>query len=284
MTSLASPSRDQLADQLIAQLARMGPGLRGRFHAVLPKEREVDPATRFLDPEHLGARILHVLPENGQKGADMRATASRFTRVYCMAVVRPVVVALAMGIGLDASLSRASVVWLPWSIRGSSGTNPHALHLGPDAIMAWRGSREELRRQVLRHLFAETLAVLFERVLRLVKLSPKVLWSNAAEALGGVASAAAEELDVAGARRYIDEVDAILAMDTLPGIAGSNPLHGQVRWDDVQRSDFPHGLMTRRICCVSFTIPDRLGQYCGACPLPPVQERIDLLRGTGSGS
>ncbi len=284
MTALASRSCDQLADDLVTQLARMGSGVRGRFDPVVPSEREVDPAIRLLDPEHLRAQILHVLPENGREAADMRAVASRFTRVYCMAVVRPVVVALAMGIGLDASLPRASVVWLPWSVRGSTGTNPHALHLGPDAFLARPGSQEELRRDVLRHLFAEHLAVLFERVLRLVRLSPKVLWSNAAEGLGGVASAAAEELDGASAQPFIDEVDAILALDALPGVPGPNPLRGQVRWDDVQRSDFPHGLMTRRICCVSFTIPDRLGQYCGACPLPPVQERIDLLRGTGSGS
>jgi ferric iron reductase protein FhuF len=257
----------------------LGAPAEGRFYPV-PGDLDVQPAREYLDLGVLRERILHTTPETDRDRVDIRTVASRFTRSYCMAVVRPVLGALAIGIPLDASLSRSAIVWRPWTLRGSSATSPHGIHLDIDAstISAKGRSPDEVRAQVLRHLFAEHLAVVFEHVLKIAKLSPKVLWGSAAEAIGGLETAAAEHIDAQDARAFIELCQAALTSEELPGIPGPNPLLGQVRWQDIGRDDFPHGLMIRRVCCISVMLPDRLGRPCGACPLPPVHQLIGLLR------
>jgi ferric iron reductase protein FhuF len=265
---------------LVECLAQLGGATKDRFYPVPPADREAQPARANLNLDVLRERILSTTPAADRDRIDVRAAASRFTRAYCMAVVRPVVAALAMGIALDASLSRTTIVWQPWSLRGSSATNPHGIYLDTDRATTAANGRptEDLRAEVFRQLFADHLAQLFERVLQIAKLSPKVLWGSAAEAIGGLETAAAERLDRTDATPFIETCQAALTAQALPGIPGPNRLLGQVSWHDVGRTDFPHGLMIRRICCVSLTLPDRLGQTCGACPIPPTEQLIALLR------
>jgi ferric iron reductase protein FhuF len=265
---------------LVECLVQLGGATKDRFYPALSGDLEVQPARANLDLDALRERILSTTPTADRSRVDFRAAASRFTRAYCMAVVRPVLAGLAIGIALDASMSRSTIVWRPWSLRGSSATNPHGIHLDAShATIAANGrATEEIRAEVFRHLFAEHLGPLFERVLQIAKLSPKVLWGSAAEAVGGLETAAAERLDEPHATPFIETCQAALTAQALPGIPGLNPLLGQVRWQEVDRADFPHGLMIRRICCVSLTLPDRLGQTCGACPIPPLEQLIALLR------
>jgi ferric iron reductase protein FhuF len=266
---------------LVECLAQMGGATKNRFYPTPPGDLDVQPASAYLDLDVLRAHILSTTPTAHRDRIDIRAAASRFTRAYCMAVVRPVVAALAMGIPLDASMSRSTIVWQPWTLRGSSATTPQGVHLDLELALIRAHGRptEELRTEVFHRLFAEHLALLFERVLQIAKLSPKVLWGSAAEAIGGLETAAAERLEAEDARLFVDVCQAALTAPALPGIPGPNPLSGQVRWQAVSRADFPHGLMIRRICCVSLALPDRLGQTCGACPIPPVEQLIALLRG-----
>jgi ferric iron reductase protein FhuF len=266
--------------ELVECLAALGGATRDRFYPTLPADLDVQPALGYVDLAVLREGIISTTPTADRDRADMRAAASRFARAYCMAVIRPVLAALGMGIALDASMSQSTIVWKPWTLRGSSATNPLGLHLATDAAknVAHSQTTEEVRAEVFRHLFAEHLALLFERVLQIAKLSPKVLWGSAAEAIGGLETAAVERLDAEAARPFIDTCQAALTAQALPGIVGPNPLLGQVRWQDVGRADFPHGLMIRRICCVSLALPDRRGQTCGACPIPPTEQLIALLR------
>jgi ferric iron reductase protein FhuF len=259
----------------------LGRATKDRFYAALPGDLDVEPARANLNLCVLRERVLDTVPAADRERVDIRAAASRFTRSYCMAVVRPVLAALAIGIPLDASLSRSAIVWRPWTVRGASATSPHGIHfdIHASAVSAEGRSTDELRAEVFGHLFAEHLAILFEHVLKIAKLSPKVLWGSAAEAIGGLETAAAEHLDAESATRFIETSQAALTALSLPGITGPNPLSGQVRWQDVGLAEFPHGLMIRRICCVSLALPDRAGQiYCGACPIPPVGVLIGLLR------
>jgi hypothetical protein len=277
------------ADLLTRQLERFGPAVRGRFvPASATGDREVQPVSAYLDRAHLETQMPRTIPESDVAGVDRRVIGSRFVREHSLGVVPPVLVGLAMGIGLDASAARARSVWHNWHLRGSSAFAPHSLSVGTDsfalcaechpsprAMVPMVPTHEALRAQVWRQLFAEHLAPLFDTVLGMVKVSPRVLWASAAEAAGRVATLAAEQLSAQEARPFIDEVDAILAAERLPGLSGPNPLRGLLDWKDIGRSDFPHGLMLRSVCCMCFTLPDRRGQvYCGACPLPSVETLI----------
>jgi ferric iron reductase protein FhuF len=273
-------SADRSAE-LTQWLDRLGGAAKDRFYGLPPGDLDVQPAHANLHPDVLRERILDTIPAADRESVDMRAAASRFTRAYCMAVARPVIAALAIGIPLDASLARSAIVWRPWTVRGASAASPQGIHLDLDAstVSATGRSTDEVRAEVFRHLFAEHLALVFERVLSVVKLSPKVLWGSAAEAIGGLETAAAERLDAESARPFVETCQTVLIIEALPNIPGPNPLLSQVRWHDVGRADFPHGLMIRRICCVALALPDRVGQtYCGACPIPPVDVLIELLR------
>ena len=42
--------------------------------------------------------------------------------------------------------------------------------------------------------------------------------------------------------------------------------------------DFPHGVQTRRICCVTYMLPDRLGRLCQNCGFLPISDRVALIR------
>jgi hypothetical protein len=276
---------------LISQLDRMGPALRGRFvPAAATAGHEVQPVSGYLDLTHLERQILRTVPESDQDVVDRRAAASRFVRDWATGVVPVIVVGLAMGIGIDASLDRAQSVWKRWSLRGSSGFAPHALSVGDDALSVCgechptvRGvtvvsTHAELRQRVWRKLFAEHLAPLFDAVLQVIKLSRRVLWGSAAEGAGRAATFAAEQLSPDDARPFIEECDALLAADRLPGLPAPNPLSDEIHWKDIGRSDFPHGLMLRSVCCTVWTLPDRRGQlYCGTCPLPPVETLVSIL-------
>jgi hypothetical protein len=278
-----------LADAVTRQLDRMGASVRGRF--VPPwaiADQEVQPVSAYLDPAHLETQMPRTIPVSDVADVDRRVIGSRFVREHVLGVVPPVLVGLAMGIGIDASAARAQSVWHNWHLRGSSAFAPHSLSVGTDAFalcaechpspraaVTMVPTHEALRTQVWRQLFAEHLAPLNDTVLGMVKLSPRVLWASAAEAAGRVATLAAEQLSPEAARPFIDEVDALLAADRLPGISGANPIRGLLRWKDIGRSDFPHGLMLRTVCCMCFTLPDRRGQiYCGTCPLPSVETLI----------
>ena len=290
-SGLTAATDSELADALIRQLDRLGGSVRDRFVPLsATADREVQPVSSYLDPSHLELQIPRTIPESDRAGVDRRVMGSRFVREHSLGVVPPVLVALAMGIGLDASAPRARSVWHNWHLRWSSGFAPHALSLGTDAFAlcaechpSARGTvtmvptHEALRARVWRQLFAEHLAPLFETVLGMVRVSRRALWARAAEAAGRVATLAAEQLPPAEARPFIDEVDALLAAERLPGMAGGNPLQGLLEWKDIGRSDFPHGLMLRSVCCMCFTLPDRRGQvYCGTCPLPSVETLIAI--------
>jgi hypothetical protein len=254
-------------------------------------DHEVQPVSAYLDLAHLERQILRTVPESDQSVVDRRAAASRFVRDWATGVVPVVLVGLAMGIGIDASLARAQSVWKRWNLRGSTGFAPHALSVGAEAFAVCaechpreeRGTvtvvptHDELRARVWRQLFAEHLAPLLDAVLKVVKLSRRALWASAAEGAGRAATFAAEQLPADAARPFIEECDALLAAAQLPGLPAPNPLSGQIYWKDIGRSDFPHGLMLRSVCCTVWTLPDRRGQlYCGTCPLPSVETLIAI--------
>ncbi len=277
-----------LADRLVDVL---GPAGEGRFFASLPEDREAIPSARFLDLDFLRAAIVRAAGGVGAGAAevDLRPAASRWTRQYCAAVLPAVLVAMADGVALDTSLERCSIV-----LRGHL---PGGLHLADQASRAlrWPGrvgaSRAEgqaatvteLRAHVVAGLFREHLVPLFERVLDLAKLSPDVLWSNVAEQADLVYEWAATRLDAERYRPFAEDAEALLGSAELPGLPGPNPLAGWITRDPVDEPDFPRPLQLRRVCCIHYLLPDRIGRLCSNCPLATTEERVELARSARGG-
>jgi ferric iron reductase protein FhuF len=136
----------------------------------------------------------------------------------------------------------------------------------------------ELREFVWRKLYAENLAPLFARTLEVTKVATNLCWTNAAEWVANVSDAADEYLPPEAARPYYDDRIALLEAPAIPGIAGPNPLRGLMDWLPYEAPDFPHGVQTRGICCVTYMLPDRLGRLCQNCGFLPIQDRVDLIR------
>jgi hypothetical protein len=279
--------------RLHEQLRLLGRWTEGRFVAELGPGDEWVAGRRYLDPEFLAATIdrstvttLLARPDtNVEDVVDLRAAASRITRQLSGFLTYVAGTALARGVGLDLSLANCKIVMrynLPFAV---------ALDMPDDAIMrcaeretAWTDDGRvvdtlgELREIVWRALYGDALAPLFATTAQIVKAAPSLHWSNAAEAAGILSDAAEEYLGEAEARPFIADRHALLEADTLPGVRGPNPMRGLLTWIPGDLPEVPSGVMTRRVCCLSFYMPDRLGRLCQDCEFLPLDERIALIR------
>ena len=287
-----------LATALIAQLGELQRWFEGRLVSEPAPTDEVVPAERYLDVDFLRAAIAraastqahakhHVdgveLPDDGAD-ADLRIAVSRFTRQYSSSISAVALVALARGVGLDLSASRCRLIVrsnIPFLV---------TLDLREDEAMrcAERPTTlpatgpivptlAELRAYVWRKLYAENIAPLFERAREITKVSPRLMWTNAAEWVGLTSDAADEYLSPAAAAPFVEDRIAVLGAAVLPGVAGPNPLTSLLTWSD-PASDLPHGHHVRGVCCVTFYLSDRLGRLCANCPFLPADDRLALVR------
>jgi len=264
----------------------------GRLFTQPPAGQVVTPATRFMDADRLRASIVRAVSGASVDGGeqDLRPAASRWTRQYAAAVLPGILVGLAAGIGVDASIDRCAIV--------ERNHLPAGLLLDSDApgtlVWPWRPgttwvnarlaqSRAELRERVLNSLFAHHLLPLFERVLDVAKLSPDVLWSNVAEHADLVYEAARLRLDSLELQPFEEDAASLLDGPDLPGVAGPNPLRGWIERDPVDEPDFPRPMQLRRICCLHYLIPDRIGRLCSNCPLATREQRVSTARSARGG-
>jgi hypothetical protein len=280
-------------ERMHEQLRLLGRWTEGRFVPELGPGDEWTPGQRYLDPEFLAAAIdrskvttLLAAPKRGDADeVDARAAASRITRQLSGFLTYVAGTGLARGVGLDLSLANCRVVRrhnLPFAV---------ALDVPDDAVVrcaeretTWTGEGRavetlaELREIVWRGLYGGAIAPLFATMAQLVKAAPSLHWSNAAEAAGILSDAAEEYLGADEARPFVADRQALLEADALPGVAGPNPLRGLVTWIPGDLPEIPSGVMTRRVCCLSFYMPDRLGRLCQDCEFLPLDERIALNR------
>lgn len=276
---------------LVEQMTELDRWVRGRYVAAPSESDEVVPATRYLDPDFLRAAIERVRvaaaagirdADRDEADVDVRIAVSRFTRHYaCVSLA--VLTALANGVGLDASAARCSfiirgnvpfisVIDDPAPITCAERPNPWGIRGREVATV------RELREYVWRKLYAENLVPLFARVHELTKVSRDLVWSNTAEWCSTLSGAADEYLDPARAVPYVEDRVALLEGPELPGVPGPNPMRGLIRWDPYDAPDFPRGVEMRKVCCVTYMLPDRLGRLCSNCPHLPFEERIALVR------
>jgi hypothetical protein len=74
---------------------------------------------------------------------------------------------------------------------------------------------------------------------------------------------------------------ALLEAERLPGVPGGNPLRDSVEWVPVEDGDsreFPAAVSTRRLCCLTYLLRERLGVLCQNCPYLPVSTRAAMVR------
>lgn len=282
---------------IVATMKELGRWTEGRYDGEPARDLEVIDAQRYLDLGFLRDAVARARSiqaptarSDGDHGfsdeaePDLRIAVSRFTR-HASSVSAAAFAALGRGVGLDVSASNVRFV-----IRGnvpfisslrSDGTPPIRCRERPatwpvDGPMV--DTVDELRAYVWRKLYAEHLAPLFARALELTKVSPRLMWSNAAEWVAIVSDAADEYLDPERAEPFVADRIALLGAPSLPGLAGGNPLRDLMAWDEFDAPDFPHGVGRRRICCLTYMLEDRLGRLCGNCPFLSLDERVAMVR------
>ena len=278
-------------------LKELGRWTEGRYEGEPAGDLEVVDAERYLDLAYLREAVARArsiqAPASRSEGdhgfsdeaePDLRIAVSRFTR-HAASVSAAAFAALGRGVGLDVSASnvrfviRGNVPFIA-SVR-SDGTPPLRCRERPtswpiDGPMV--DTVDELRAYVWRKLYAEHLAPLFARALELTRVSPRLMWSNAAEWVAIVSDAADEYLDPRAAEPFVADRIALLGTSSLPGLDGENPMKDLMTWDPFNAPDFPNGVGRRRICCLTYMLEDRLGRLCGNCTFLSLDERIAMVR------
>jgi hypothetical protein len=278
-------------------LRDLGRWTDGRYAAELPADAEVASAEQYVDPATLRNGVLRIYSANVKQASpttdhgftdeaapDLRIAISRFTR-HAACVSAAALAALGCGVGLDAAAKNCRFI-----IRGNV---PFIAHLASDGAPPVRcREREtswplygpvvetlaELREYVWRGLYAGWLAPLFERAGDITRVSPRLMWTNAAEWVSMVSNAADEYLGPERAAPFVEDRVALFSAETLPGVPGPNPMQDLIEWQPYIAPDFPHGVERRRICCMTYMLSDRLGRLCSNCPFLSLEERVALVR------
>jgi ferric iron reductase protein FhuF len=289
------------------EMATLGREVAGRFVDGSDPRYALVPATRLLDPPYLRDLMIRAGgPEDGIAGGrtvadiDLTIAVSRFARQYCGAVSAAALVGLAQGIGIDMSPKRCRValtnVELPVTRRvfvvavEQTGTEVLRCAQRPTSLPVTGPvveSVEELREYVWSRLFGAHYDRLFRRIREVAPaVAPALLWTSAAEYVGGLSDLAEESLTTTRATPYVTDRQALLEGEAVVGIDGPNPLRGRLVWEQAGKGS----VQARQLCCLNYLLPDRDGRLCANCPyLPPedraalIRERRDLPAGSGSG-
>ena len=214
---------------------------------------------------------------------DIRAAASRFMRRYLLSVAAPAFVALANGVAWDLTLDRISVVMRPDLALGAvidiRGLETYTSAERPTSwpVSGRSTTLADLRERALRPLFADIHVRSFERVLSHVHVSPRLLWSTAAENVDYYYDNALDYLSGDERDRYAADREYLLFSDALPGVEGGNPLKGLLSWDDFRDDPrFPRPRQVRTVCCANYVVPGRNPRYCRTCGLLTTEQRREL--------
>lgn len=278
-------------DLMVRQLQGLGRWVEGRLVTEPDSTRTLVPAERYLDRAYLRQAIDAAVAigrdpaDAGAEPIDVRIAASRFSRHYASALSTVALTGLARGVGIDVSMARCTMV-LDYNVPmlAMIDVPDRDVLRCAERPTAWPvdgpvvGSLDELRAYVWRRLYSENIEPVFARVLELVNVSPKLLWANAAEWVGMVSDAAAEYLEASDAAPFIADRKALLDADVLPGRCGPNPLRHQLDWVPSGADGFPSEVQTRRLCCLTYLLPDRRGRLCQNCGFLSLEDRVALTR------
>jgi hypothetical protein len=281
---------------MLEQLGRLG--LADRIATTPPSSGEVVRGDRLFDAEYLRGAIegagaslhgrLAVQPKSDEeREVKLAAAASRFTRYYMSSLSFAAFVGLAHGVGLDLAAHRCTKVimhGLPGIYLIGDGDPGDGVVTCAERPAAWPIDGQtvatigELRAHVWKQLYGEHFAPLIALTRELTRAPGNLLWSNAAEMVAFVADQAVALLGPTEAAPFVEDADALLNADGIPGVAGPNPMRGLIEWIPVDEPDFPRGVQLRPHCCITYVLPVRTGLLCGNCPFLPLEDRIALTR------
>lgn len=206
------------------------------------------PLTTLLTPECFDEHLARFARQYGE--GDRRGLASMWTKYYFIRLIPPAVAAsLILDWHVPLQLEGIDVVL-------DQNAMPQAFKLHDPGHRRQRVSGEPFAR--FDNLIESHLRPFIETLASHVRVSPKVLWSNAGnyfEWLLGVLAKAIPDADLADGH-------AVLTAPKMPD-GRRNPLYQPVRYIEVAgQSELKR---QRRVCCVRYLV-DGL-EYSGNCPL-----------------
>jgi ferric iron reductase protein FhuF len=139
-------------------------------------------------------------------------------------------------------------------------------------------TRTELREHAFKSLFGENFAPSFERVLQVVHVSPRLLWTTAAESIELLYEYGRPYFDAESWRLLEEDRVAVQFGAALPGVEGPNPMLGLLEWERFDDLLLPDQYQVRKICCVNYVIPGRKPSYCRTCGIISGAQRKELWR------
>ena len=198
-----------------------------------PPVWEVIPALELLTSKHMTNFFERAISDwtDNPKDEDIRAAASRFMRRFNLSVAAPTFLALAHGVAWELTLDRISIVMRPDLPLGTViDLRGLTTWVTPERPATWPvegtpvATLEELREKALRPLYGDVHVRSFEKVLGHVHVSPRLLWSTAAENVDYYYDNAIAILPEGEERsRYAADRERLLFGETLAGIAGETP-------------------------------------------------------------
>ena len=251
---------------------------------------EVVAAEDLLRLENLRGYFTRAISEwsDHPSEEDQRAAASRFLRRYVGSVAAAALIPLSGGVVLDVAIPRVQLVIRSDLTLGTvvdlAGATAYVSPVRPttwpiEAVSL--PSVEELRQRAYERLFRDHLVPALERIYSVIGVSWKLMWTTVAESIEYLYEHAPPYFDDAGWAAVAEDRDVIRA-DTVPGIAGANPMKGLLEWEDFGDPEIPGPQQVRRVCCVNYVVPGRntgqTGGYCRGCGLLPAEERHRLWR------
>lgn len=205
---------------------------------------------------------------------DRRVTASTLAKRYAHTTIVPLLYALSVyNVNLFATLEQ-----LRLEIPSDPALRPRGTRLPRTSLADWQlhapqGERTVWRDQTLHALFARHVTPLFERLAKSARVSPRILWENAAVRIFPMYEDAYEHALHAGesatAQRIQDDCRALLnaCNDHYYGTS-YNPFSPYIAAGAAETAEITGSIQLpakRKTCCLYYRIS---AEYCRICPLP----------------
>jgi hypothetical protein len=286
----SATSREALREAIESGIDRLGRD--GRSHMLYtspPDGEEVVPALELLSVESLrraGERAVSAWSANPSE-EDMRAAVSRFWRRYTHCLGLPLLLPVVSGVAVDFSLARTSIVMKAATASAAVADMPGGLVVDLDDAETYTcaerppsvpipGPRlrtlRELRERAIANIMGGHIAPAIERILRFVKVSPRMLWAQVAETVDLEYEHIADHFTPEEYAPYAEDLRLMLFGETLPGVDGPNPLADQLEWETIPGFKRPRHV--RKVCCINYVVPGRPEPYCRSCGIITRDERL----------
>lgn len=286
----SATSTKALRDVVEAGIDRLGRD--GRSHMLYtapPEGEEVVPALELLSVENLrraSERAVTAWSAHPSE-EDMRAAVSRFWRRYTHCLGLPLLLPVVSGVAVDFSLARTSIVMKAATASAKVADMPGGLVVDLDGAEVFTsderptnppitgsnvGTMRDLRERAIASIMRDQFAAAIERILKFVKVSPNMLWAQVAETVDLEYEYVIDHFTADEYAPFAEDRQLILFGETLPGIAGPNPLAGQLEWETIPGFKRPRHV--RKVCCINYIVPGRPEPYCRSCGIISRDERL----------